>query len=364
MAKKAGERPELIIPTIAMIELDKVDANPQNKEVFSMSDIDHLADIIAKEGYSTPIEVVRKDGRYEIISGHRRVEAMKRLGYTVIPAIFLDEKDEDKKTRRLISSNIATRQLTPLDMARAISLYRQVLSNEGYKGNTRKEIARYFGISEISVYRHECLLKLIPQLQEFANRPLFPYSCMQKVSTMGTEDQKKVYDELIRMEAEEQGKVEDEIDRDEITLSRVRVEQIINTVIRQSTLAQEAMPEEEERPVTERPTDSMNNPIAEFIEADNDENLINFDSFGYNDTDYSEDEENAPDVFATIDDPAETIKSESEDEDVILHGLDACITTVQTYADISPKISNHTKDKIRQRIKEMKKAIEALEKFL
>ena len=127
---------------------------------------------------------------------------------------------------------------------------------------------------------------------------------------------------------------------------------------------EEAMPEEEERPVTERPTDSMNNPIAEFIEADNDENLINFDSFGYNDTDYSEDEENAPDVFATIDDPAETIKSESEDEDVILHGLDACITTVQTYADISPKISNHTKDKIRQRIKEMKKAIEALEKFL
>ena len=68
------------------IPLDKIDGNPENDKLFSMRSVDHLAKIIDEEGYTTPIEVYKKkNGRYEITSGHRRYQAMKLLGQKEIP---------------------------------------------------------------------------------------------------------------------------------------------------------------------------------------------------------------------------------------------------------------------------------------
>ena len=216
------------------IPLDKIDGNPENDKLFSMRSVDHLAKIIDEEGYTTPIEVYKKkNGRYEITSGHRRYQAMKLLGQKEIPCyIHAGYKTEMEKDRKLLSSNIATRRLSPLEMANAISFYKQILKKENFKGNTRQKIAEYFNISESNVFRYEVLLKLIPELQEFCKKPQFPYSSLRQAASLTKEEQRQLYNELIRLEADTKNISEDEVEKDEIVFSRTRIEQIINGKIR------------------------------------------------------------------------------------------------------------------------------------
>ncbi len=322
------------------IDINLIDPNPENAELFRMDNIDHLAKIIDEEGFTTPIEVFPKgDGRYEITSGHRRYEAMKTLNQKTIPCyITSGYESETKKDRKLLSSNIATRRLTPLEMARAIKLYKEILTKEKIKGDKRKKVAEYFNISESNVYRYECLLKLIPELQEFCNRPLFPYSCLREASTLTEKEQKQLYDELIRIEAETKNISQDEIDKDEIVFSRTRIEQIINGKIRakENAIKRQQIEDAQEETFPMNPPEEIisSSDDIEIIQEEDDE-IINFD---------------------------ELLKKHEEHSTINLAGIDQCITTVNEYTKSSSSFSN--KKAIRDKLKELKKAIEKLEKTL
>lgn len=56
-----------------------------------LGDIDLLADSIKRYGLMSPITI---NTQYELIAGHRRLEAMKFLGETEIDAIMVDTKDK------------------------------------------------------------------------------------------------------------------------------------------------------------------------------------------------------------------------------------------------------------------------------
>ncbi|MCR5607160.1 MAG: ParB/RepB/Spo0J family partition protein [Treponema sp.] len=321
------------------LPISQIDPNPDNSSLFSMDSVDHLAKIIDEEGFTTPIEVFKKkDGRYEITSGHRRYEAMKVLKQKTIPCYITSGYDSDtKKDRKLISSNIASRRLTPLEMARAIKLYKEILSKEKFKGDKRKKVAEYFNISESNVYRYECLLKLIPELQEFCNRPLFPYSCLREAAGLTKEEQKQLYDELISIEASMKNVAPDEIDKDEIVFSRTRIEQIINGKIRQkeNALKKEQQEEEEDVFPMNEPEEETTEEVDFQILSDDEDEVVNFDEY---------------------------VKSESINESINLAGLDQCIVTVKEYAKSSTSVSD--KKALKSKIDELKKEIAKLENSL
>ncbi len=338
------------------IDLKLIDPNPKNAALFDMTRVEHMANIISEEGFTTPIEVFKKDdGRYEITSGHRRYEAMKLLKKKTIPCLITDKYESDtQKDRKLLSSNIATRKISPLEMAYAISFYKDILKKEKYKGKVREKIAEYFGISPSNVYRYECLLKLIPELQEFCKKPQFPYSSLRAAATLTPEEQKELYDELVRLEASKAEQIDldnknskdedklDDIDKDEIIFSRTRIEQIINGKIKKIKTAEETkasvaddfMP----APIIDDEEDKYEeNSIEDFIIKDTQEKTIILDD---------------DDIFG----------SEVSEEDPFLKGFDTCIKTINAYKNNSSTTRN--KAAVKKKIKELKDAVETLEALL
>lgn len=84
--RKDGASQDMEARNIAEIDVAKI-ANSQ--KVFDPQDVELLARSIKAEGLLQPIIVVKKDktDQYEILAGHLRLEACRRLGWTKVPAI-------------------------------------------------------------------------------------------------------------------------------------------------------------------------------------------------------------------------------------------------------------------------------------
>lgn len=177
------------------IEISLIDLNEDNEDIFGYDDVDFLATEIAEFGFSGAIEVyAKKDGRYEVSSGHRRLLAAKKNGYQKVPCIISEDVDDATKAQKLIMSNIHHRKMSPLMWAKAINYYeKNVLDkNKQYEGRKRDELARKFNISPASVHRYTVLLNLIPELQKQANTYGYPYNILVPIASLSKEDQLKV----------------------------------------------------------------------------------------------------------------------------------------------------------------------------
>lgn len=327
------------------ISLDQIDYNPKNTAIFNMGEIERLASRIREEGYNDPILVFQKEnGRYEILSGHRRYEAMKYLEEKAIPANIITEKiSESQKDLILLSSNIANRKLAPLDMARAIEFYKGILDRDpNFKGNKKAATAEYFGITQSNVQRYSVILKLIPELQEYCKKPNFPYSSLSKAANLTREEQKELLSKLIRLEADEKNISEEEVDKDEILFSRTRVEQIINSMVKTKENAQkrESKSNEDDFP--------MPAPIEESPEPDEDfEDLIVADDAGIDTSAISFDN---------------LIASDDEYVSINLAGFEQCKVMLESYRNMAK--SSADKKAIKDKIAEIRQVIKDLENNL
>lgn len=229
-AQKESKKKKTVVKDIPLNEIDK---NPDNDKVFNMKEIELLATSIDEEGFSGAIEVYKKpDGRYEISSGHRRYKAMVLLKRLTIPCIIKDIPSDFEKGKKLLLSNTLNRKLTPMDMARAIDYYDKLLTQAGEKKNFIQQAMKFFGLSYPQVYRFQCLLKIIPELQEMANDPNFPFSAFRSAALLTEEGQKELYNQLkyFIVKPEDRREDEDELDVKEMKLTRPRIEQIIDNI--------------------------------------------------------------------------------------------------------------------------------------
>lgn len=91
-------------------------------KVIGDSQMIELQDSIKKYGVLNPVIVrPRKEGYYEIISGHRRKYAAERLGYKKIPVIICMMQD-DEAVVTMVDSNLQREQITPSEKAYAYKM--------------------------------------------------------------------------------------------------------------------------------------------------------------------------------------------------------------------------------------------------
>ena len=89
-----------------------------------------LQDSIKKYGVLNPLIVrPRKEGYYEIISGHRRKYAAERLGYKKIPVIIRMMQD-DEAVVTMADSNLQREQITPSEKAYAYKMKYDAIKKE------------------------------------------------------------------------------------------------------------------------------------------------------------------------------------------------------------------------------------------
>lgn len=224
------------------LDLSLVDENPDNEQIFNMNEIERLSRSIKNEGFAGAIEVYKKsDGRYEISSGHRRVRAVKLLGWKSIPAIVTSMPEDDVVRRTaLLSSNINNRDMTPMDYARAIVYHEKTLrlkyglgdSNRakkyGQNIDINEELADYFNFKKPSIIKYKSLVKLIPELQALIDERTIPYASLYGATTLSQEDQEKVYKSLMS-EITAQSKLKNDDDKT-VSIPTYVVERIVEEV--------------------------------------------------------------------------------------------------------------------------------------
>lgn len=97
------------------LSLELIDDSPHQKRTITQLQVQELADNLANNPLSTPVVVRRKsDGRYELISGHRRVRAFRFLGRTTIPAVIREFEDE-LAHKALVFDNLLPPELPDFD---------------------------------------------------------------------------------------------------------------------------------------------------------------------------------------------------------------------------------------------------------
>lgn len=103
---------------VQKILLSLVDDSPyQPRKEYDPELIDALATTMSTAGHAEPIRVRKKsDGRYELISGHRRKRAALSLGWTEIDA-FVEEKDDRRAKTETMLAAIGSHGLSDFEIA-------------------------------------------------------------------------------------------------------------------------------------------------------------------------------------------------------------------------------------------------------
>ena len=104
-------------------------------KVIGDSQMIELQDSIKKYGVLNPLIVwPRKEGYYEIISGHRRKYAAERLGYKKIPVILRMMQD-DEAVVTMVDSNLQREQITPSEKAYAYKMEYDAIKKKAGRKN-------------------------------------------------------------------------------------------------------------------------------------------------------------------------------------------------------------------------------------
>ena len=110
------------------------------------ADLQELADSIEANGLINPILVKpRSDGKYEVVAGHRRYEAVKRLGLPHIECNITDETSERDLMIMQIAENVQRKEMSALEY---VEVFDELKERYGVKQN---QIARYFNKSDVWV---------------------------------------------------------------------------------------------------------------------------------------------------------------------------------------------------------------------
>ena len=149
---------------IEYIKLDLIDEDPNN--FYALSDIDKLADNISLCGLQQPIRVRKQEnGRYKIVSGHRRRAAVELLAHekpeqwNEVPCIIeTDPASPALQQLRLIYANSSTRVMTSAEYSKQADEVTKLLyqlKEEGYEfpGRMRDHVAQAVGISKSKLSR-------------------------------------------------------------------------------------------------------------------------------------------------------------------------------------------------------------------
>ena len=76
------------------VKISSLKHHPKNKEIYSLSSIDELMESISEVGLLQPLTI---DTRNQVISGNRRFESIKRLGWNEVEVIVREVKEDEEE---------------------------------------------------------------------------------------------------------------------------------------------------------------------------------------------------------------------------------------------------------------------------
>ena len=147
----------------------------------------------------------RKDGGYELISGHRRKRGCELAGLETMPVIVRD-MDDDAATIVMVDSNIQRESLLPSERAFAYRMKLEAMKRQGARSDlTSMQVAQKLsaqkvgddaGISKDQVRRYIRLTKLIPQLLDMVDEKKIAFNPAVELSYLKPQEQTELLDAM------------------------------------------------------------------------------------------------------------------------------------------------------------------------
>ena len=206
------ERDEAKLSKIRDIPLEEIDDFPDHPfKVREDEDMFQLVESIKERGVITPATVRQKeDGRYELVSGHRRKKACELAGFETLRCEVVD-LDRDEATILMVESNFQRSQILPSEKAYAYKMRLDAMKRQA--GRPRKEngatvlphlqgkksrqiIAAESGESHEQVRKYIRLTKLVPELLEFVDEGKMKMRPAVEVSYLDEDCQRDLVDEI------------------------------------------------------------------------------------------------------------------------------------------------------------------------
>lgn len=149
-----------LVGRVADVDVDDIRPNPyQPRRDFDEEALDELAASIEQLGIVQPITVrALGEGRFEVISGERRLRAARRAGLERIPA-YVREADSEAMLEMALVENVQREELNPVEVAIG---YQRLIEECGL---TQEQVAEKVGKSRTTVTNFLRLLKLPPRIQ-------------------------------------------------------------------------------------------------------------------------------------------------------------------------------------------------------
>ena len=169
-----------------------------------------LFESISESGVISPIVVCERDGRFEIISGYRRVEACRRLKIDVIPAIIKDLTREEAIVMH-VDSNLQRDKVLPSEKAYGYRMKLEAMKRQGFRSDLTSDqagrkcesaeiIANESDDSKTQVRRYIRLTFLIPEILKLVDEGRIAFTPAVALSYLSPEEQNTVYSFYDEME--------------------------------------------------------------------------------------------------------------------------------------------------------------------
>ena len=198
---------------VTEIPISEIDDFPDHPFHVVVDDaMNEMADSIKKHGVLTPAVVRKKDdGRYELVSGHRRKKACEIAGIDFLPAV-VREMDRDESIIFMVDSNLQRESLLPSEKAFSYKMKMDALRRQAgrpSKDNSRQVGENLWSIEKVSkestdsarnIHRFIRLTELIPPLLDMVDDKRITFKPAVELSYLPIELQTELYDVI---EAEE-----------------------------------------------------------------------------------------------------------------------------------------------------------------
>ena len=195
-------RAEAVLSKIREIPISEIDEFPDHPfKVLMDEDMEQLVESIKRNGVMTPATVrLKEDGRYELISGHRRKKACELAGLETLKC-EVKELTRDEAIIIMVESNLQRSTILPSEKAFAYKMRLEAMKRQagrppkensspvGTHLRSDAELAEKVGESRNQIQRYIRLTELVPEILQMVDERQMAFRPAVEISYLSEEQQ-------------------------------------------------------------------------------------------------------------------------------------------------------------------------------
>ena len=203
------DRDDAKLERVRDINIDLIDDFPNHPfKVNADEEMQKMVDSVKEKGVVAPILVrPKEDGRYELISGHRRKLASIIAGINTIPCIIRDLTDDDAIIL-MVDSNLQREKILPSEKAFAYKMKLDALKHQGKRNDLTSDqlgpklqrsneiVSKEVGDSLTQVKRYIRLTNLIPEILDMVDKESIAFGVGVNLSYLKEDEQQVLLEDM------------------------------------------------------------------------------------------------------------------------------------------------------------------------